>query len=80
MDANNPNNNIIPQPRIINSCKYRQNYEEIEWRKRGTYCFNCGKTFKIDENRSYYEDGNAFCYKECNFNQLNNLDFIHILL
>lgn len=53
--------------RVENFKKVQENWEDIEWRKRGTYCFNCGKTFKLDENRKYYEDGHASC-KNCNFN------------
>lgn len=54
--------------RINDYKKYTDNYREIDWRTKGEFCFNCGKTFRIDEKRIYYEDGNAYCLIECNFN------------
>ena len=47
--------------------KVSNNWDLIDWRKKGTYCFDCGKTFKTDEKRLYYDDENAHC-NECNFN------------
>lgn len=58
----------IEQPNMINSKKYLEGYEQIEWRKKGTYCFDCGREFDVDRLRGYYEDGHAYCLPECNFN------------
>jgi hypothetical protein len=59
--------NKIPQPRMVNSNIYISNYESIEWRRRGTYCFDCGKTFKDGEDRKNFDDGHARCVN-CNTN------------
>ena len=59
--------NSIPQPKIFNTERFRNNYEEIEWREKDTYCYECGKTFKKDEKREGFSDGHVRCIK-CNFN------------
>lgn len=32
-------------PRNCFSKKFKENYEEIEWREKGAYCMECGNTF-----------------------------------
>lgn len=58
----------VPQPKKYNTRQYCTNYSDIEWRNKGDYCFNCGKTFKKDEMREYYDDGHAHCKGYCNYN------------
>ena len=53
--------------------EYRDNFDSIEWRKRGTYCYNCGLLLDSEnmknkpENYIFYEDSNV-SHKQCNFN------------
>lgn len=56
------------KPRNCFSKDFKNNYDEIDWRDKGTYCFDCGKTFGKDEKRDYYSDGQAKCLNGCNFN------------
>ena len=48
--------------------EYTRNYEEIEWRDKGTYCCRCGRTFKPGDPRDIDKDGDATCTPDCNFN------------
>ena len=52
--------------RTKNLKEYWDNYEEIEWRAKSDFCFNCGRTFHPEDKRNYYEDGQAYCIK-CRF-------------
>lgn len=58
-------------PRNCFSHQFKQNYESIEWRERGTFCEDCNQNFKNpgqhhwDENRKMWicnPNGN------CNYN------------
>ena len=55
------------KPRPYNINNYENNYESIEWRRKGTYCYDCGKSFNKNDIIEYYSDGHAHCVK-CNFN------------
>jgi len=43
--------------------EFRKNYDQIEWRKKGTYCYDCGRdlTDIPADKRQYYPDGDATC-------------------
>lgn len=56
---------IISKP---SSEVFRVNFDEIEWRDKGTYCYDCGRTFLPEQERNFYEDGHAYCCGQCNFN------------
>ncbi len=66
----------IPNPKMYNTKRYRDNYEDIEWRTRGTYCENCGANLKEpfgERHKEWYRDG-TFCWvcrpgEDCNFNK-----------
>jgi hypothetical protein len=53
--------------RVKNYKQYIQNYEEIEFRNKGTYCEECGKTLQYDEGRKFHTDGHVRCIN-CNYN------------
>jgi hypothetical protein len=55
------------KPRNCFSREFKTNYEAIEWRNKGTYCCDCGRDFKPEDERNYYCDGHAHC-KQCNYN------------
>lgn len=64
------------KPRNCFSKQYKENFDQIEWRDIGTYCFECGLTLKnpknIDEHGFVCKDGSIFwvCNPngKCNFN------------
>ncbi len=67
-----PNNKEgIPQPSIVSSPKYRENWDDIF--RKGKYCFNCGTKFSQQilkdhpECYIFHPDGEVECVS-CNFN------------
>lgn len=70
-----PNNKEgVPQPSMINSKKYVENYDEIDFRPRNSYCCECGASIKQEDLESRpdlylkYEDGHIAHKIGCNFN------------
>ena len=59
------NKDGVPQPEMVNSQTYRNNFEGIDWRNRGAYCFVCGKNFGPEEQIRMKEDGHAECLNGC---------------
>jgi hypothetical protein len=55
------------KPRPYNLRKFEEGYEEIEWRERGTFCEECGRTFRPEDERLFDTDNSAKCV-HCNWN------------
>jgi hypothetical protein len=65
--------NGTPQPIKVNSPHYRNNYDDIEWRKRGTYCIVCGMDVIesgaiLNKNLYLVHDDGSVEHVNCNFN------------
>ena len=55
--------------------KFSKNYEQIEWRGKGTYCEQCGMGFEIknDSKRKFVDKNGNISYicnsdRDCNYN------------
>lgn len=60
-------------PKNCFSKQFRDNYDIIEWRDRGSYCFECGFSIDMNKLKEYshffeiFEDGHVR-HRNCNFN------------
>lgn len=60
------------RPRNCFSRLFKLNYEEIEWRNKGAYCYSCGQDIDRDVLKNYsdkfifYPDGHVE-HKKCKF-------------
>lgn len=61
------------KPRNCFSKQFKDNYESIEWRDKGSFCHNCGSSIKKEnltyrkESYIFYSDGNI-AHVNCNYN------------
>lgn len=64
------NKDGIPQPSMINSEKYRNNFDEIDWSDY-INCAECGQPYnKVDKliKMRQTDSGDWICIEKCNFN------------
>ena len=66
---------IINIKQKVDYKKYSKNYEQIEWREKGSFCEQCGIGFDIknDPKRKYVDKNGSISYYcnpngECNYN------------
>jgi len=64
---NNTQNGKGDSRRKENLNQIIQNWDQIEWRDKGTYCINCGNSFFPKQKRILNSDGTTECII-CNFN------------
>ena len=63
-----------PQPAVISTSTYRAGYDEIDFRPRNSYCFECNSNIKLTdlkekpENYIFHSDGHVSHKNGCNFN------------
>ena len=60
---------IVNIKQKVNYKKYSKNYEQIEWREKGSFCENCGISFEIkNDSRRKFIDKNGNISYICNSN------------
>jgi len=59
------------KPRNCFSKKFKNNYDLIEFRPKGSYCEECGLDLKFPNNKAKHWNGHSWVCninKDCNFN------------